>query len=598
MQASHNLNGDLWNREHFDWAEDVEEEILKTEATMIELSLSPPFDWAEEVEDEILKTEATMIDLALSPPFDWAEEVEDEIFKAETAAQQERPCSPIGWDEDEKDGIIKRKATKSIAPIYCDRSTLSWESLQEQVDNEFGWQEKVNHQVGPVHHFNWSGKAVFERSGTLPEESLAIIRAWPKVPKHKDDPDYRVQAILWNANNFLDPVVLTLDDVDRSVLELHGSALIHAAKGHVSKHYTGRGWWLTDDKEEMLDSSLDVGDVEGYLEPNVVVGNGFAEVSILPTREEHATIANNMITWAAAEANERPYWQKYRKLYFEPTRSPLHQVATIVPDESESTRAEASTIVPMSDDFDSTSVKAITIVSVSDESDSTPVRMLCLQPSPSSESVSPLFDEMMCCDVRREPTPPWSNSSCEPGCPFHDEPALVLCCDRQRQPTPPSSSSHSCPSLSYSFESGSQNDCQLPTSPELPVALAGCLIAHEPVIMDDRGSRSTYQTASSLRRKPLLSPLLRCASGSSASPQISTLKAPQQRHPIASPTGLVNNDKPSRDPEVFYSFPKPRDRGSKIKRFFKKAGKILLSGLGMPTQPLYSPNCFDVVPIK
>ncbi|KAJ5671301.1 hypothetical protein N7507_000428 [Penicillium longicatenatum] len=570
MQASHNLNGDLWNREHFDWAEDVEEEILKTEATMIDLSLSPPFDWAEEVEDE--------------------------IFKAEAAAQQERPCSPIGWAEDEKDGIIKRKATKSIAPIYCDRSTLSWESVQEQVDNEFGWQEEVNHQVGPVHHFNWSGKAVFERSGTLPEESLAIIRAWPKVPKHKDDPDYRVQAILWNANNFLDPVVLTLDDVDRSVLELHGSALIHAAKGHVSKHYTGRGWWLTDDKEEMLDSSLDVGDVEGYLEPNVVVGNGFAEVSILPTREEHATIANNMITWAAAEANERPYWQKYRKLYFEPTRSPLHQVATIVPDESESTRAEASTIVPLSDDFDSTSVKAITIVSVSDESDSTPVRMLCLQPSPSSESVSPLFDEMMCCDVRREPTPPSSNSSCESGCPFHDEPALVLCCDRQRQPTPPPSSSHSCPSLSYSFESGSQNDCQLPTSPELPVALAGCLIAHESVIMDDRGSRSTYQTASSLRRKPLPSPLLHCASGSS--PQISTLKAPQQRHPIASPTGLVNNDKPSRDPEVFYSFPKPRDRGSKIKRFFKKAGKILLSGLGMPTQPLYSPNCFDVVPIK
>ncbi|KAJ6088694.1 hypothetical protein N7486_009955 [Penicillium sp. IBT 16267x] len=197
--------------------------------------------------------------------------------------------------------------------------------------------------------------------------------------------------------------------------------------------------------------------------------------------------------------------------------------------------------------------------------------------SPSCESGSPIYDApafMLGCDRQREPTPPSSSPSCGSGSPVHDAPAFMLGCDRQRKPTP-------APGLPKA--SPSDSDCHIDGQPAI---VHGC----------DKSKNPTRLPQAQLRRKPVPPPHLHSASGPSASTKKSKTKPQQQKRPaIALQTGRVNNNEPSRDPEVYYSFPPSPPRDSKLKRFFRKAGKALLSGFGFPTQPFYSPGCFDVV---
>ncbi|KAJ5994106.1 hypothetical protein N7451_009830 [Penicillium sp. IBT 35674x] len=347
MQTNRDLPEDFWQPKKIDWAEDAEEEFLKNEAISASLTPSKQFDWAEDAEEEFLKNEAT---LTPSDHCDCTEDKEEEIFKNEAAILS----SPLGRFSEETTFADDTSDTSSedILTFSCERTARSWEYMQEEVDDEFGSRHEHIHYVGNPHHFNWQGKPVMERSSTRPEESLAVMLAKPKIPRLlPDSPDTddwvdRIQVIVRNASRFIDPVLLILDEVDESILDLRGSALQQASKGHVLKYYTGHGWWMVDGNEAMEDYNLDIGDVGSYLEPNVMVGNGFVAAGGLPTREEWQSLCDGMVSKVTSKCKKK----SHRKRDWKPKPSGLRQVTTLEPHDAKPNMMPTFlSLVPFSD---------------------------------------------------------------------------------------------------------------------------------------------------------------------------------------------------------------------------------------------------------
>ncbi|KAJ5525900.1 hypothetical protein N7494_012550 [Penicillium frequentans] len=618
---------------HIDWADDAEEEFLKNEAVATLLTPSVHFDWADDAEEEFLRNEAVATLLTPSVHFDWAEDAEEDFLKNETSLTPSDHCD---WAEDKEEEILKNEVAllsslfvcfseethftvaddtsdtlfEEILTFSCERTARSWEYMQEEVDNEFGSRHEHIHYVDNPHHFNWQGKPVMERSSTRPEESLAVMLAQPKIPRllpHGADADDwvdRIQAVVCNAFRFIDPVLLILDEVDESILDLRGSALQQASKGHVLKYYTGHGWWMVDGNEVMEDYNLDVGDVGSYLEPSVVVGNGFVDAGGLPTREEWQCFRDSMVAKAGSQRKNKGH----RRRDWRPKPSGLRQITTYEHHES------APTIMPILQSPDSCDSDALfecqsTIVSDSDES-TTPTSGT--SPSSNSSELASLNDSVPAiiydCAEPRKPKSITSPSTSFSELSFLKDylPAIVYDCDEPRQPTPansPSSCSSKSGHLSHCPPTSAygRDDSKSPTPfrspipglPQAPSSLSRSPMGRQPAIVHgcDYQRKPVQSSQPAVRRKFSPPPQLRSPPGSSTS--TGTSKSKTRSPPIAKRVGLVHNNAPSRDPEVYYSFPPAQSRGSKIKKFLKKAAKILLSGLGMPTQPLYSPNCFD-----
>ncbi|KAJ5784761.1 uncharacterized protein N7503_009973 [Penicillium pulvis] len=489
MQTNRDLPEDFWQPEKFDWAEEKEDDIRKNEAASASLTPSSHFDWADEAEEEILKNEAAT---SLTPGvhFDWAEDAEEEFLKNEASLTPSVNCN---WAKDKEEEIFKNEAAllsslfaclpeethfaddtsdtsfEEILTFPCERTARSWEYMQEEVDDEFGSRHEHIHYVGNPHHFNWQGKPVMERSSTRPEESLAVMLAEPKIPRlMPDSPDAddwvdRIQAIVCNAFRFIDPVLLILDEVDESILDLRGSALQQASKGHVLKYYTGHGWWMVDGNEVMEDYNLDIGDVGSYLEPSVVVGNGFVDAGGLPTREEWQYFRDSRVAKAGSECKNKGH----RKRDWRPKPSGLRQITTCEPYES------APTIMPIlqppvSCDSDALFECQSTNVSDFDES-TTPTSGTSL--SFNSSELGSLNDSLPAilydCDESRKPTSIISPSSSFSELSFLKDylPAIVYDCDESRKPT------HTTSPSSYSSKSGYLSHC-----PPITAAATGALL--------------------------------------------------------------------------------------------------------------------------
>ncbi|KAJ5098318.1 hypothetical protein N7532_005319 [Penicillium argentinense] len=216
---------------------------------------------------------------------------------------------------------------------------LKFDSEWDSIESEFHRRRCLVRNDNGIHHFNFFGMGIYTHSLTLPEESLAILMAQPKVPKATSN--LRVQSIMNRADRYVDPVILHLDgpnrdDLIRLLTSEEGSSLEQAMKGHVFKYYTSHGTWSLEFSNSPADRQaranlancltegihIDDGSLHNYI-ANLGIGNGFYSSSHLMSWKQW--FANCRGLTAKGITNQR----SRKKVDWRPKRSPLNQVMNI-----------------------------------------------------------------------------------------------------------------------------------------------------------------------------------------------------------------------------------------------------------------------------
>ncbi|KAJ6184438.1 hypothetical protein N7519_005739 [Penicillium mononematosum] len=117
--------------------------------------------------------------------------------------------------------------------------------FSEEFINEYEYRSIVGSQDESIHHWNWFGCPVYNRSSTPPAVSLAVVQATPKVPKGRDE--LRVSSMMNRAIRYIDPVIVRLDSENEAILQVHGSEMVEACGQITYTHYSLHGNWMTDD---------------------------------------------------------------------------------------------------------------------------------------------------------------------------------------------------------------------------------------------------------------------------------------------------------------------------------------------------------------
>lgn len=180
------------------------------------------------------------------------------------------------------------------------------------IDHVFSERSYRAEHDSPIHHFNWLGRPVWQRSTTVPKDSLVFIQGRPKTAWIRED--YRVQPILNRAMQFVDPVVVIPNDGDTSFLELKGTALARAAVGRVYKLYSPHGRWVIDDSEETEELITDHGEFAFHTLDTVAIGRGFIS---------HGSVRTPSDWLEEAALNAEAEADRARKLYWKATPSRL-----------------------------------------------------------------------------------------------------------------------------------------------------------------------------------------------------------------------------------------------------------------------------------
>lgn len=150
---------------------------------------------------------------------------------------------------------------------------------QQSIDNIFADRQAWMDADAGIHHFNWMGLRVYTHSATSPSDSLTIIFAKPKNPQGGSM--WRVHSVLNRAAQYIDPVLVFLDDTDESLFELRGSELVRASTGRVFKFYSPHGRWMEDSSDTSDETMIDFGNTRTYEATGLAVGNGFVESSAI-----------------------------------------------------------------------------------------------------------------------------------------------------------------------------------------------------------------------------------------------------------------------------------------------------------------------------
>lgn len=271
------------------------------------------FDWAD-VESDLIREEPHGWDIC----HDYEELLDGECSEATGEA------SEINYEKDIKyiteEGIDEDHT--NLVSIPSTEEVSSRERLLRGTEEEFRSRVDAIVHDEDIHHFNWLGNPVYQPSSTTAAESLAIICTGPKVSQGSDK--WRVQSILDRAYQFLDPVVVSLENITQLTFNNRGSGLQNAAEGHVFKFYTPQGRWTLD--PHIFDSGkvlLDTGSVDVYCNSSYEIGNGFIKPSMIFTRSDWRSIRRGIRR--ARQRSSLP-----RKItWFPPPPSPLSQSLTL-----------------------------------------------------------------------------------------------------------------------------------------------------------------------------------------------------------------------------------------------------------------------------
>lgn len=203
-------------------------------------------------------------DLLRPSSWNWADDNEEECPLP----------SPIEFTQDSGEGEERMPSTADSENAYeVHTGARSDPTIQDTIDNVYVWRSYRVEYDSTIHHFNWLGQPVWQRSTTAPADSLVFIQGKPKTAWSLGD--YRVQSILNRAMHFVDPVVAILDDRDASLLNLKGTALAQAAIGRVYRLYSPHGQWMTDEAEETEETILDHGDSRFHTSSTLAIGSGY-----------------------------------------------------------------------------------------------------------------------------------------------------------------------------------------------------------------------------------------------------------------------------------------------------------------------------------
>nr|KMM65884.1 hypothetical protein CPAG_02225 [Coccidioides posadasii RMSCC 3488] len=142
-----------------------------------------------------------------------------------------------------------------------------------------------------VHHFNWLGEPISERSFTPPEVSLFVILTPPKPWLNSTS---RVGTILRQAMKFVDPVLY--DGEWGDLARYRGHELLRAITGRVFQFYTAEGVWLQDkygwdDRVPCYDPA----DPIMYLAEPWLPVNGWMATLFCPTRHEYVSESSRLM---------------------------------------------------------------------------------------------------------------------------------------------------------------------------------------------------------------------------------------------------------------------------------------------------------------
>ncbi|KIX00002.1 uncharacterized protein Z518_10929 [Rhinocladiella mackenziei CBS 650.93] len=134
------------------------------------------------------------------------------------------------------------EAEPSAESLYaqCQRRLL------ESIDGHTKYEDcLIKELIGEcVHHFNFFGRPVYDKSSTTPAAIIAVLKSSPKHFAKTDPRDLRIHTTVSSASLFLDPV-LYYGDAD-VLNKLRGSALENAVIGQCLKFYSRAGWWTMD----------------------------------------------------------------------------------------------------------------------------------------------------------------------------------------------------------------------------------------------------------------------------------------------------------------------------------------------------------------
>lgn len=194
------------------------------------------------------------------------------------------------------------------------RTYLCEEQIAQSVFAKRDWDVRRDNDI---HHYNWLGEPVYQSSSTSPSDSLAVIQGQPKLHKAKDS--LRIQTIMYRALEFVDPIVMILEEKDQQILQLRGTDLARASCGKVCKYYTPHGKWTTDG-QDAAEIITDHGSLSIYKRSNLAVGNNLVDHDLIQSPQEWLN------SWYAALSAAEATTNLPRKMSWKPRRTSLQQV--------------------------------------------------------------------------------------------------------------------------------------------------------------------------------------------------------------------------------------------------------------------------------
>ncbi|KAL1959213.1 hypothetical protein VTO42DRAFT_2718 [Malbranchea cinnamomea] len=175
---------------------------------------------------------------ACEPPTEVSPDGRTDMTLGDPGMDQSAPDFAGSGDAEDTESPETSKYTRVTGSSHYER--LRDNTLHSVAAREMEWQGQLIQQYPDIHHFNWLGDAVMERSDTAPEVSLFVILTGAKPCLSELS---REGVLLRQAMRYVDPVIY---HGDWGPLEYSGASLLSAIAGKVFPFYTAVGTWQDD----------------------------------------------------------------------------------------------------------------------------------------------------------------------------------------------------------------------------------------------------------------------------------------------------------------------------------------------------------------